>query len=80
MLPTLIQRTYRFDVNGYPTILFFPAGSAEAESYDGGREIENFVPYINLKAGMGKDVAFLLSSEPSLSEYVNAFYHIMCVI
>lgn len=42
---------YRFDVSGYPTIKFFPAGSADPESYEENREVEDFVTYINLKAG-----------------------------
>lgn len=41
----------RFDIAGYPTIKFFPAGSAEAEDYNGGREVEDFVEFINDKVG-----------------------------
>jgi len=41
----------RFDISGYPTIKYFPAGSAEAEDYQGGREVEDFVEFINTKVG-----------------------------
>ena len=54
-------------MNGYPTIKFFPAGSAEAENYEGGREVENFVAYINLKAGKRiQGLSGVVSPEPWL--------------
>ncbi|CBH12152.1 protein disulfide isomerase, putative [Trypanosoma brucei gambiense DAL972] len=37
----------RFEVNGYPTILFFPAGSQKPEKYSEGREAKAFVSYLN---------------------------------
>jgi len=41
----------KYDVTGYPTIKFFPAGSSEPESYEKGREVEDMVQFINEKAG-----------------------------
>lgn len=41
----------RFEIAGYPTLKFFPAGSSEGESYDGQREVEAMVDFINSKAG-----------------------------
>lgn len=41
----------RFEISGYPTIKYFPAGSAEPEDYQGGREVEDFVEFINTKVG-----------------------------
>lgn len=41
----------RYDVSGYPTIKFFPAGSSEPVDYQGGREVEMLVNYINENAG-----------------------------
>ena len=41
----------KYDISGFPTIKFFPAGSAEAESYDQAREVDAMVSYINDKAG-----------------------------
>jgi protein disulfide-isomerase A6 len=41
----------RYDVGGYPTIKFFPAGSSTPEDYQGGREVADFVEFLNTKAG-----------------------------
>lgn len=38
-------------VSSYPTIKFFPAGSKEAEAYNGGRSEGDFVKFLNEKAG-----------------------------
>lgn len=38
-------------VTSYPTIKFFPAGSKEAEKYDGGRSEKDLVAFLNEKAG-----------------------------
>lgn len=40
-----------YDVTGYPTIKFFPAGSSEPEPYEGGREVADFITFLNAKAG-----------------------------
>ena len=48
-------RTYlhdcRFEVTGFPTIKFFPAGSDEPEPYEENRELEDLVTFLNAKAG-----------------------------
>lgn len=41
----------KYDVSGYPTLKFFPADSAEATDYQGARELEDLVSFINEKAG-----------------------------
>eukprot|EP01036_Dinobryon_divergens_P028780 gene28780-37783_t len=41
----------RYNIEGFPTIKFFPAGSADPEPYEGDRELEGLVDYINEKAG-----------------------------
>ena len=41
----------KYDVSGYPTIKFFPKDGSEPVSYEGAREVEDFVKYINEKAG-----------------------------
>ncbi|KAK0392357.1 hypothetical protein NLU13_1852 [Sarocladium strictum] len=38
-------------VTGYPTILWFPAGSKEGTKYKGGRTEENFLEFVNENAG-----------------------------
>ncbi|KAK3937667.1 protein disulfide-isomerase erp38 [Diplogelasinospora grovesii] len=40
-----------YGVSGFPTIKFFPAGSKTAEDYNGGRSEEDFVQFLNKKAG-----------------------------
>ncbi|KAI9347409.1 thioredoxin-like protein [Zopfochytrium polystomum] len=40
-----------FDVTGYPTIKFFPAGSKEPLSYEGGRTEADFVDFLNEHCG-----------------------------
>lgn len=41
----------RFEVRGFPTLKWFPAGSTEPEDYSGGREAADFVEFINGKTG-----------------------------
>lgn len=41
----------RYDVSGFPTIKYFGTSSAEPESYDLGREVEDFTNFINSRAG-----------------------------
>ena len=43
-------------VTSYPTIKFFPKGSAAAESYSGGRSPSDLVEFLNEKAGTGRMV------------------------
>ena len=38
-------------VTGYPTILWFPAGSKEGTKYQGGRTEEKFLEFVNTNAG-----------------------------
>lgn len=42
----------RFQISGYPTLKFFPAGAAnEPEDYEGGRTAMDLVRYTNEKLG-----------------------------
>jgi len=41
----------RFNVRGYPTLKFFPKGSTTPEEYNGGREADDIIEFINNKAG-----------------------------
>ncbi|KAF2104821.1 disulfide isomerase [Rhizodiscina lignyota] len=43
-------------VSSYPTIKYFPAGSTEAEKYEGGRTEKDFIAFINEKAGTHRAV------------------------
>ena len=40
------------NVRGFPTLYFFPSGeNAQVVSYDGGREVEDFVDFLKNNAG-----------------------------
>eukprot|EP00455_Lapot_gusevi_P049416 TRINITY_DN6_c0_g2_i1.p1 TRINITY_DN6_c0_g2~~TRINITY_DN6_c0_g2_i1.p1 ORF type:complete len:356 (+),score=167.06 TRINITY_DN6_c0_g2_i1:49-1116(+) len=41
----------RFEIRGYPTLKWFPAGSLKAEDYSGGRTAEDIVEFVNGKSG-----------------------------
>lgn len=45
----------KYEVSGFPTLKFFPSGSDKAEAYEGGRDLDTLVGFINEK--MGTDVA-----------------------
>ncbi len=42
----------KFEVRGFPTIKWFPAGSLTPEAYTGGRSDKDFVDFINKNAGL----------------------------
>lgn len=41
-----------YEVQGYPTIKWFPKGMTTPEDYNGGRELEDFVTFINDQVGL----------------------------
>ena len=55
--------TTRYDISGFPTIKFFPAGSAEPETYEKPRELEAMVEYINEKAGTKRNADGTLAAD-----------------
>lgn len=42
--------TTRYEITGYPTVKFFPFGSTVPVSYDGPREVEPMLSYLNEQA------------------------------
>lgn len=38
------------NVRGFPTILFFPAGSKQVVEYDGSRDVDGFVAFLKKNA------------------------------
>lgn len=46
----------RFGVSAYPTLKWFPAGSATPEDYSGGRTAPDLVTYINGMTGLARRV------------------------
>lgn len=42
----------RFKIRGYPTLYWFPKGSTEQQNYDGGRDADGIVQFVEKKAGV----------------------------
>lgn len=53
----------KYGVSGYPTLKFFPKGNKAGEDYDGGRDLDDFVAFINERAGTSRDSKGLLTAE-----------------
>ncbi|KAL6621300.1 hypothetical protein ACP70R_033732 [Stipagrostis hirtigluma subsp. patula] len=53
----------RYGVTGFPTLKFFPKGNKAGEEYDGGRDLGDFVKFINEKCGTSRDTKGQLTSE-----------------
>lgn len=45
----------KYGVGGFPTLKFFPKTNKAGEDYDGGRNLDDFVAFINEKAGTHRD-------------------------
>lgn len=58
-------------VSSYPTLKFFPAGSKEAEAYGGGRSEEDFVTFVNGKAGTHRKAGGGLAATAGLVDLLN---------
>lgn len=56
----------KYGVSGYPTLKFFPKGSTEPIAYESGRTEEDFVKYLNEKAGTHRVVGGALSKAAGL--------------
>lgn len=53
----------RFDVGGFPTLKFFPKNNKAGEDYDGDRDLDDFVTFINEKCGTSRDANGKLTSK-----------------
>lgn len=45
----------RYGVGGFPTLKYFPKSNKAGEDYDGGRDLDDFVAFINERAGTNRD-------------------------
>eukprot|EP01112_Ceratiomyxa_fruticulosa_P017524 TRINITY_DN5472_c0_g1_i3.p1 TRINITY_DN5472_c0_g1~~TRINITY_DN5472_c0_g1_i3.p1 ORF type:complete len:354 (-),score=91.55 TRINITY_DN5472_c0_g1_i3:75-1136(-) len=67
----------RFEVTGFPTIKWFPKDNKAGEKYEGPRDIESFVNFINRNAGTFRDKSGRLTAEAGriakLDELVDKF-------
>jgi protein disulfide-isomerase A6 len=58
----------RFGVSGFPTLKFFPKDDKDGVDYEAGRGLDDFVEYINEKAGTHRSSSGQLSDEAGLIE------------
>jgi protein disulfide-isomerase A6 len=45
----------RFEVKGFPTLKWFPKGSLKPETYEGGRDLDSLIGFVERKAGVKSD-------------------------
>uniref|UniRef100_A0A2N9IWW1 protein disulfide-isomerase n=1 Tax=Fagus sylvatica TaxID=28930 RepID=A0A2N9IWW1_FAGSY len=45
----------KYGVSGFPTLKFFPKSNKAGEDYNGGRDLDDFVNFINEKCGTSRD-------------------------
>ncbi|KAK7284420.1 hypothetical protein RJT34_19166 [Clitoria ternatea] len=58
----------KYGVTGYPTLKFFPKSNKDGEDYSGGRDLDDFVAFINEKAGTYRDGKGQLTSKAGIVE------------
>ncbi|KAG0471809.1 hypothetical protein HPP92_016355 [Vanilla planifolia] len=56
----------KYGVSGYPTLKFFPKSNKAGEDYDGGRDLDSFVTFINEKSGASRDTTGQLTSQAGI--------------
>ncbi|OVA02564.1 Thioredoxin [Macleaya cordata] len=62
----------KYGVSGYPTLKFFPKGNKAGEDYDGGRDVDDFVTFINEKCGTSRDGKGQLTSKAGIVASLDA--------
>ncbi|KAF3646124.1 putative protein disulfide-isomerase A6 [Capsicum annuum] len=58
----------KYGVSGYPTLKFFPKGNKAGEDYEGGRDLDDFVNFINEKCGTSRDSKGQFTSKAGIIE------------
>lgn len=56
----------KYGVSGFPTLKFFPKNNKDGEEYDGGRDLDDFVNFINEKCGTSRDAKGQLTSKAGI--------------
>ncbi|WOL15811.1 hypothetical protein Cni_G24592 [Canna indica] len=56
----------KYGVSGYPTLKFFPKGNKAGEDYEGGRDLDDFVKFLNEKCGTHRDATGTLTSQAGI--------------
>ena len=75
MLKVYILLYYRYGISGFPTLKFFPKGNKDGEDYDGGRDVDDFVSFINEKSGTNRDAKGQLTVKVSNQQCFNFLYY-----
>ncbi|KAL6514811.1 hypothetical protein OROGR_020390 [Orobanche gracilis] len=58
----------KYGVSGFPTLKFFSKSNKGGQDYDGGRDLDEFVTFINEKCGTSRDVKGQLTSKAGIVE------------
>ncbi|CAH9106962.1 unnamed protein product [Cuscuta europaea] len=53
----------KYGVSGFPTLKFFPKSNKAGEDYEAGRDLDDFVNFINEKCGTNRDAKGQLTSK-----------------
>ncbi|MQM19494.1 hypothetical protein Taro_052499 [Colocasia esculenta] len=61
----------KYGVSGYPTLKFFPKSNKAGEDYDGGRDLEAFVSFVNEKCGTSRDSKGQLTSKAGILAHLD---------
>ncbi|THG08840.1 hypothetical protein TEA_017866 [Camellia sinensis var. sinensis] len=61
----------KYGVSGFPTLKFFPKSNKAGEDYDGGRDLDDFVNFINEKCGTSRDSKGQLTSKAGIVEHLD---------
>ncbi|KAF5739996.1 putative protein disulfide isomerase [Tripterygium wilfordii] len=59
----------KYGVSGYPTLKFFPKSNKAGEDYGGGRDLEDFISFVNDRCGTSRDGQGQLTSKVSEDTY-----------
>ncbi|GAB2287287.1 Protein disulfide-isomerase like 2-1, variant 2 [Dionaea muscipula] len=58
----------KYGVSGFPTLKFFPKENKDGENYEGGRDLNDLVKFLNEKCGTNRDANGKLTSEAGVIE------------
>ncbi|KAE8703585.1 putative protein disulfide-isomerase A6 [Hibiscus syriacus] len=59
-------------ISGFPTLKFFPKGNKAGEDYEGDRDLDDFVTFINEKCGTSRDAKGQLTSKAGILSSLDA--------
>ncbi|XP_028771072.1 probable protein disulfide-isomerase A6 [Neltuma alba] len=62
----------KYGVSGFPTLKFFPKSNKAGEEYESGRDLDDFVTFINEKSGTHRDAKGHLTSKAGIVESLDS--------